>query len=318
MATLITGGSGLIGARMTRDLAKEGEKVVVYDLKIDNEVLGYLMTEEELNNVVCVEGDILDYDKLVKVCRDNGVTKLIHTASMMGNAGTPLVATHVNTGGMMAVLEAARELNMEKVVYTSTNSVFAYDADYLIKEDQPYHPDSNYGCTKVYNELSAEMYHRLYGLDVTGIRVGAQIFGEYQKRGMTASIAAQAVYNPAAGLPGHVPFNDKQVGWIYCDDVADCHVKALKVKREEGMPGVYNISGPLLDMDEIVAFVKELIPDAQIEVDNVQNGMKFWRLDTTATERDLGYKNTWDVWEAWKKVIKVTRESAGLPVDNIK
>lgn len=316
MSILITGGSGMIGSRMVRTLVREGETVVVYDLTIDEEVLNYVLTPEELKSVILVQGDILDYDHLLKTCQDNGVDRMIHTASMMGNADKPLLATHVNTGGMMSVLEVARVMNLKKLVYTSTNSVFAYDDVSLIPIDGKMHPDSNYGCTKVFNEMSAEMYHRKYGLDITGLRIGAQIFGEYQRRGMTASIASEAVYKPASGQPGHVPYNES-AGWIYCEDAAKVHTMALKVARTPEMPGIYNVGGQILSMEEIVAFVKKLIPDADITVENAATGMKFWNMDMKELVRDIGYTADWDVWDAWKHVIMEYRRQAGLSVEGM-
>lgn len=313
MSILITGGSGMIGSRMVRSLVREGETVVVYDLTIDEEVLNYVLTPEEMKNVILVQGDILDFDHLLETCQVNGVDRMIHTASMMGNADKPILATHVNMGGMMSVLEVTRILRLKKLVYTSTNSVFGYDDVSLIPIDGKLHPDSNYGCTKVFNEMSAEMYHRKYDLDITGLRIGAQIFGEYQRRGMTASIASEAVYKPASGQPGHVPYNET-AGWIYCDDVAKVHVMALKVARTADMPGIYNVGGQILSMDEIVAFVKKLIPDAEIKVENAATGMKFWNMDMTELVRDIGYKADWDVWDAWKHVIAEYRRQAGLPL----
>ena len=303
----------MVGSRIVRKLIEKGEDVVVYDLKIDEEVLDFVLTDEQRNHVSAVEGNILDYEHLTEVCGTYQVDKMIHTASMMGNSTQPMLATNVNSVGMMSVLETVKNLSL-KLVYTSTNSVFSYNDKDLIPWDRKYSPDSNYGCTKVFNELSAEMYHRTYGLDIIGVRVGAMIFGEYQRRGLTASIADEAVYKPATGIPGNVQYNDEALGWIYVEDAAEAHVKAWEKKRTENMAGIYNVAGTIFSMKDLTDFVKKLVPEAQITLGDRKTGQHFWRLDTSLTEKELGYKNEWDVWEAWKKVIIEIRKHNGLPV----
>lgn len=305
----------MIGSRMVKILTDRGESVVIYDLKIDHEVLDYLLTSEVKEKLVLVEGDIRDYNHLLDVCKENNVEKIIHTASMMGNAQQPMLATNVNTGGMIAVLEVARVMNLKKLVYTSSNSVFSYDNEGLIKDDSKYCPDNNYGCTKAFNELSAEMYHKMYSLDITGIRIGSWIFGEFQRRGMTASVAVEAVYNPVKGIPGHVPYCDDNLAWLYCEDAALAHTMALDVKREEGMAGVYNVRGATCGIRELVDFVKKLVPDAQIDVAEEKTGQKYWNLDTSNIEKEVGFKCQWNIWDAWKKIIRQIREKEGLSVE---
>lgn len=313
MATLVTGGSGLIGSRIVRNLVREGEIAVIYDLTIDNEVLEYVMTEEERKNVIIEQGDILDYDNLVEICKKYNVDKIIHTASMMGNATQPLLATHVNTGGMIRVLELARTLNLKKVVYTSTNSVFPIAETGIVYNNARLAPDGLYGCTKAFNELTAEMYYRNYGIDIIGVRVGTMVFGELQRRGVSGSTAVEAMYKPAVGEPGHVMYDEKWA-WIYVEEVARAHMLALHKPRTPDMAGIYNLRGTVVDLKDLIAFTKSLVPDAEIVQENGKLGQTYWNMEMEVTERELGYKPEWDVWDAFKKVILETRKQAGLPV----
>ena len=312
MACLVTGGTGLIGARIVRDLVHEGAKVVAFDLNLDFELMDHVLTKEEQGNVVYVSGNILDYDLLVAACKENNVDTIVHTASMLGNADKPFMAVEVNTGGMMRVLEAARTLGIKKVVYSSTNSVFPISESGLIANNARLEPDGLYGCTKAFNELVAEMYYRNYGLDITGIRISSMVFGAFQKRGVSGSMAAEAIYKPAEGLPGHVLHNDA-VAWVHVDDVSRAHLLACKLKREPGMAGVYNLKGTVIDFPSLVAYVKKLIPDAQITMGNESSGLKNWNMDMSVTERELGYKPQWDVWDSIRYTINEIREQANLP-----
>lgn len=311
MAYLVTGGTGLIGSRIVRDLVREGEFVIAHDLKIDKELMEYLLTEEELKNVKFAEGDILDFDTLLALCKDNGVDRIVHTASMMGNADKPLLAVQTNTGGMIRILEIARILNVKKVVYTSTNSIFPIDETGLIANDACFKPDGLYGATKACNEYMAEIYYKNFGLNITGIRVSTMVFGPFQRRGLSASMAIEAIYKPAEGLPGHVLFDDSWA-WIYVEDVVRAHMLGCKLKRQPGMAGSYNIKGTVVDFPSLIAFVKKLIPDADITMDHGSLGLKNWDVDMTVTERELGYKPEWDVWDAFQETINETRRRVGL------
>lgn len=312
VAYLVTGGTGLVGSRIVRDLVREGESVVAHDLNTDIELMEYLLTPEELKNVKIIQGDILDFDCLLALCKDNGVDRIVHTASMMGNADKPLLAVQTNTGGMIRILEIARTLKVKKVVYTGTNSVFAIDDTGLIANDARFKPDGLYGATKAFNEYAAEIYHNNFGLDITGIRVGSMVFGAFQKRGVSASMAIEAIYKPAQGLPGRVLYDDKWA-WLYVEDVARAHMLGCKLKRLPGMVGAYNVKGTVIDFSSLIAFVKKLIPDADITMEHGSLGLQNWNIDMTVTERELGYKPKWSVWDAIRETINETRRRTGLP-----
>ena len=311
MSVLVTGGSGLIGSRIVRDLAREGGQVVIYDLRMDEEVLDYVLTEEDRKNVKCVCGNILDYENLVKVCEEEKVDRIVHTASMMGNVKDVLLATHVNTGGMMAILEASRELNIKKVVFSSTNSVYNTKNTNWLENDAPFDPDTHYGCTKAFNEYVANLYYNKYGLDITGIRISAQIFGPLQRRGLSYELVNESMLKPAKGEPGRCPYNDFGC-WMYVDDVARAHVMALKLKREVYMPNCFNIVGTVVRFEDMGEYVKKFVPDADVTFGTEKVGLNYVNADTSVTERILGFKPQWNVWDAFKHTINETLKLSGF------
>lgn len=311
MAILVTGGSGMIASRIVRNLVRRGEDVIAHDLNIDEELLNYVMTEEERGRVQFVQGDILDYERLIEVCRKNNVDKIIHTASMMGNAKNPLTSVQINTGGMMRILEIARILNVKKVVYSSTNSVFDTQVDKVYYNDEPFAPDTLYGCTKAFNEYVAELYHRLYGLDITGIRISALVFGPLQRRGISGSIAMETLQKPAVGEKGCCPYNDYGA-WIYVEDVVKAHILALDTVRKGDMAGCYNIAGTVVPFEKMGEFSKSLIPDAVIEFKDKDLGQVYWNVNQDVARKELGYEPDWDVFDAFKETINECRKAAGM------
>ena len=85
MRCLVTGGTALIGSRVVRDLVKGGDPVVAYDIRPDEEVIDMLLSKKEKSKVELVQGDILDFDKLTRTCKDNKVDTIIHMAYIMAS-----------------------------------------------------------------------------------------------------------------------------------------------------------------------------------------------------------------------------------------
>ena len=67
MTYLVTGGTGLIGSRIVRDLVRGGDKVVIYDFLPARNALELLMSEEEISEVKIVQGEITDAPHLLVV-----------------------------------------------------------------------------------------------------------------------------------------------------------------------------------------------------------------------------------------------------------
>ena len=99
MAYLVTGGNGLVGSRVVRDLVRERERAVVYDINPINSSLQRLLGREDLvENIKSVQGDVTDLSYLLRVLEDEGIDKIVHTASLLTSDSNtnPLKAIKVN------------------------------------------------------------------------------------------------------------------------------------------------------------------------------------------------------------------------------
>lgn len=310
MTYLVTGGTGLLASRIVRNLARQGETIIAHDLSPDTGLMDFVLGREESQRVKIVQGDILDYDALLGLCKTHGVGAIVHTASMLGNAA-PRRSVQINTGGIINVLEAARELGMRKVVYAGTNAVFNPANTGLIANDASFDPENMYGATKVFNEHAANLYFRDFGVDVTGVRISAMLFGAGQKRGISSTMATEAMLKPAVGEPGRVLYDDSW-SWLYVEEAARAMTMATKLKRERGMAGCYNLRGTVIPFSELIAYVKKLLPEAEISMVRGSLNKHYHNMDMTVTERELGYVPQWDVWDAIRETINQTRAKAGL------
>ncbi len=316
MTYLVTGGTGLIGSRIVRDLVREGEQVVVYDFLPARSSLERLMSEEEIGSMVkIVQGEINDSPHLFRTIKENKVEKIIHTVSLLllDSNSNPYLAVKVNCEGTICVFETARTLGLKKVVWASSNACFGPQEKYpqeYIPNDAPHYPQNVYAATKSFNEVVAAYYFNQYGVDITGIRY-MHVYGVGVRRGFFATILQELILNPALGKPGRVPHGDAIIGWSYVDDPARATVMASKVLKTKTRS--YSIMGDIHSVKEAADYVRKLLPGADITVlpgTFTGDPVKF---DTRLIEEEIGYRPQWSMERGIKETINIVRRAQGLP-----
>lgn len=319
MAYLITGGTGLIGSRIVRDLVKEGEQAVVYDLFVQEDTLMQLLSQEERSRVKIVQGDVTDLPNLLHVIKDNNVERVIHLAALLAlpSALNPPLAIKVNCEGTANVFESARLMGLKKVVWASTIAVFGppekYPQEY-IPNDAPHFPEGAtaiYGGCKSFCEVVMNHYVKTYGLDISAIRYSV-VYGTGQgsAAGVNARILKELIENPVAGKPGRVPFGDDVISWLYVSDAAGATVALSKVVKPKTK--AFTIAGDLRPVKEAVEYVKSLMPGADIAAQAGTLGVSF-KYDTTPIEREIGYRLKWSMEEGLRESVNMMRQRYGLP-----
>ncbi|MDD5338669.1 MAG: NAD(P)-dependent oxidoreductase [Dehalococcoidales bacterium] len=320
MTYLVTGGNGFIGSHVVRNLIKEGKRVIVYDLNPSPAPLQRLISAEELEKQVkIVHGDVTDYALLLKTLKENEVEKIIHLAAVMileFNAN-PLLGVKTNLEGTAAVFEAARFLNIKKVVWASSGSVFGPEMMYkeeYIPNDAPQYPQNLYGAAKSFDEILANHYTARYGLDITALRF-VMVYGAGQTNGRTAAIMKQMVYNPALGKPGRVPAAaDNVLGWTYVDDAARAVVMAAKASNLKTK--AFSVMGKIHTVKEVADAVLNLLPKAKIDLmpleKSASHTIMTCKYDTSRIEEELGFYPEWDMERGIKATINNVRQENGL------
>jgi len=171
MAVFITGGHGHIGSWTAYFLAKEGERVIIYDTQpVPPDYLS-----EVSENITFIGGDVMDFPGLTQLFRQHGdeIDGIIHTVALMGEfvPANPYRNVNLNIGGLLNMLELARIFGIEKVLYTSTGAVYGA-ADGTASEDKnPPNPVDLYGATKVSCEYLGSQYENT--MDRANSRLGS-------------------------------------------------------------------------------------------------------------------------------------------------
>ena len=174
---LVTGGAGFIGSNLVHRLAAQGARVRVFD----NLSSGRLENLAGLEQAVdFVRGDLRDAAAVRAALR--GVRHVFHAgalASVQASVDDPATTHEVNVTGTLNVLLAARDAGAERVVFSSSASVYG-DAPAMPKrEDMLPAPLSGYALSKLAGEHQGRIFHGLYGLAFFALRY-FNVFGPRQ------------------------------------------------------------------------------------------------------------------------------------------
>ncbi|NBN89698.1 MAG: UDP-glucose 4-epimerase GalE [Actinobacteria bacterium] len=144
MTVLVTGGAGYIGSHTVRMLRDAGRDVVV----LDSLEMGH---EQALLGAELVVGEIADFDLVSKLCRDRGVTSVIHFAAYksVGESMTdPFRYFSNNVGGSTTLIDAVVAAGVEQFVFSSSAAIYGSPARVPVTEDLVAQPESVYAETK--------------------------------------------------------------------------------------------------------------------------------------------------------------------------
>jgi len=162
---LVTGGAGFIGSALVRALEARGYGVRVYDDLSVGDPANLEGTDAEL-----VRGDVRDLDALVAAAR--GCDAAFHLAAGAGviqSIEEPLVNFDQNARGTLVALEAARQADVGRFVFSSSNAPLGEGA-YPAREDKPIAPLSPYGASKAVGEAYCSAFHGAYGMHAVAVR----------------------------------------------------------------------------------------------------------------------------------------------------
>lgn len=178
---VVIGGAGFIGSHVVRELlSTEVGKVTIYDNLTRGKVSNL---EGALEDSRCDffpdGGDIRDVDVLNAALKEaDGV---IHLAAMwlLHSKEYPRTAFDVNIQGTFNVLEACVKNNVERLVYSSSASVYGDALEVPMTEHHPFNNRNFYGATKIAGEAMARAFHDRYGLSFVGLRY-MNVYGPHQ------------------------------------------------------------------------------------------------------------------------------------------
>jgi UDP-glucose 4-epimerase len=169
---VVIGGGGLIGSHTVEALTKEdvGE-ILIYDnfVRGSRDNLREALKDPRVK-IFDVGGDILQSDILEAAL--DGADGVFHFAALwlLQCHEFPRSAFDVNVGGTFNVMDACVKKNVQRLVYSSSASVYGDAVLEPMDEDHPFNNKNFYGATKICGEAMLRAYHHRYGLDYVGLR----------------------------------------------------------------------------------------------------------------------------------------------------
>ena len=272
LSFLVTGGAGFIGSNLVEYLLKyNAGKVRV----LDNFSTGHKKNLEEFSshpNFELIEGDIRD----LQTCKNasNGIDYILHQAalgSVPRSINDPITSNEVNVTGFLNMLVAARDANVKRMVYAASSSTYGDSKELPKVEERIGKPLSPYAVTKYVNELYADVFSRMYNLQLVGLRY-FNVFGQRQDPdGAYAAVipkfVSQLINHQSPVVNGDGEYSRD---FTYIDNVVQMNMKAAFSDNQEAINQVYNVAyGERTTLNQLVESLKNNLSNFDPDIKNV-------------------------------------------------
>lgn len=317
MRYFITGGTGFIGAYVTRQLAQAGHEVTAFDLAPDEALLDDLMPGRSSARVELIQGDVTDMARVLGAAAKTRPDRIIHLAALLGKKSeeNPMLSLKVNCEATLNMFEIACALGVPRVVWGSSVAVFGPPSKREpgeIGNEAVHRPVGLYGACKSLDEHFSRYYRRSRGLDTVGLRF-TLVYG-YGKsrtiaRGTGADFLSELIDKPALGLSGAIPAGDAIVDLVNVEDAARAVVLACQAEGPI-KPVALNVGGQRMSLRDAAELTKRLIPGAEILVEDGSWGGTDHSYDKQTTLREIGYAAEVTLEEGFLRNVEDVRRFA--------
>jgi UDP-glucose 4-epimerase len=247
---VVTGGLGFIGSHIVDELI-ENNKVII----IDNESAGKIenLDDPNHNNLEIIKKDLNDVDLDEILSNVDYVFHLAAMASVPLSIDKPIKCTKNNVGATIKLLNACKNNNVKKIIFSSSSSVYGDNTNLPLKETELPCPKSPYAASKATCELYLKTFYEAYGLNYTALRY-FNVFGPRQdKTSQYASVIPNFI---SALLEGEQPIiygdGEQTRDFIYIKDVVRANIDAA----ESDYNGIINVaSGKKISINQLYDIV---------------------------------------------------------------
>ena len=251
---LITGGLGFIGSHIADALIEDNQVTIIDNLttgKINN------LKDPKHDNLKIIKEDIrkTNLDELT-----SGIDYIFHLAAMASvplSIDKPVECTDINLNATVKLLKAAANNNVEKIIFSSSSSVYGQNRNMPLKETEQPMPTSPYAASKASCELYLKSFYDSYGLNYVSLRY-FNVFGPRQdKNSQYASVIPNFISSLLENKQAEIYGDGEQTrDFVFVTDV----VKANMLACESDFNGIINIaSGEKLSINSLYEIVKKTL-----------------------------------------------------------
>ncbi len=265
---LVTGADGFIGSHLVEMLVDQGYDVKAFTLYNSFGSWGWLDTldKEKLQNIEVFMGDVRDPYGVREAMK--GCDVVLHLAALIAipySYHSPDTYIDTNVKGTLNIVQAAKDLGVERVVHTSTSEVYGTAQFVPITEEHPLQGQSPYSASKIGADQIALSFQKSFDTPVTVLRP----FNTYGPRQSSRAVIPTIITQLAAGkrtikLGSLTPTRD----FSYVKDTARGFIEAAKCDKAVGE--VVNVgSGFEISIGETAKLIAKVMNvDIEIETDD--------------------------------------------------
>jgi len=301
---LVTGGAGFIGSHIAGAMAADGARVRV----LDDLSTGHRENLDEIDgDVDFIQGSVADEQLLVKALEN--VELIFHEAaipSVPRSVEAPRNTHVASVDGTFALLLAAKEAGVKRVVYAASSSAYGDQPTLPKVEQMAPDPLSPYAVAKLVGEYYCRVFTRVYGLETVSLRY-FNVFGPRQDPGSQYSGVVSRFISSLLNDERPVIFGDGEQSrdFTYIENVIAANLSAASSAKASGH--VINVAnGERVTLNELLSELKQLTgrTDVTAEYREPRVGdVRHSLADITLARELLGYESKVDLREGLQRTL---------------
>jgi len=264
MKIFLTGADGFIGSHLTERLVRDGYEVTALAQYNSFNSRGWLddLAPEVRRQFRCILGDVRDAGQMRECLK--GCDAVLHLASLIAipfSYDAPQSYIDTNVYGTLNILQAARDLGVNKVIHTSTSEVYGTAQFVPITEDHPLQGQSPYSASKIAADQLAYSFYSSFELPVITVRPFNTYGPRQSLRAVIPTIISQLAHGETTLRLGAItPTRDFN---YVCDTVSGF---AAALEADVGFGEVINLGSDFeISIGDTAALIAEIF-DLEVDI----------------------------------------------------
>ena len=261
MRVFVTGGAGFIGSYVCEILLHDGAEVVAFD--------NFSSGNTRIEGATIIEGDVRNFDDVLSAM--SGCTHIAHLAalaSVPASIADPTLSEAINLQGTLNVIEAAHQVGIKRIVFSSTAAIYGDATDMPVTELTTANCQSPYAEDK----LAAEVAVLHSGIEAISLRY-FNVHGPRQDpNGAYAAVIPTFIQMLMNGKsPTIFGTGEATRDFVSVSDVAALNLIALTTDNGEALGQVYNVaSGSTMSVLELFTTLRNLLGEKDPSIATVE------------------------------------------------
>jgi nucleoside-diphosphate-sugar epimerase len=310
MRILVTGGAGFIGSHIVAALVDNNERVRV----LDNFSTGRKENLQTLmNRIELVEGDVRSHESVHQAVK--GIDVVLHQAALPSvprSIHDPLTTNEVNITGTLNVLQAAKEVGVQRVVFASSSSVYGDNPTLPKQEDMMPRPLSPYAVSKLAAELYCRVFSSIFGLKTVVLRY-FNVFGPRQNPNSQYAAVIPKFTKCMMADQAPIIYGDGEQSrdFTFVANVVKANILAMSADCEYGMP-INCACHRRVTLNELVSSLNQVLSKNIIPryTDPRPGEVRHSYADISRAEAWIGYKPVVSLEEGLAHTVEAMREQS--------